>query len=196
MLKVGVTGGIGSGKTRVCQVFETLGIPVLYADSLAKKLMETDPELMAGIVRLFGNEAYLNQKLNNKFIGSIVFADKEKLAQLNALTHPAVIQYGEKWLQQQQSVYAVKEAALFFESGSHQNIDFMIGVAAPLELRIERTMRRDGISREAVLERISRQMDQETKMSRCDAVIQNDDRHSLIEQVYALHLSLLDKASQ
>lgn len=195
MLKVGVTGGIGSGKTRVCQVFETLGIPVLYADSLAKKLMETDPELIAGIIRLFGNEAYRNQKLNNKFIGSIVFADKEKLAQLNALTHPAVIHYSEHWLQQQQSVYAVKEAALFFESGSHQNIDFMIGVAAPLELRIERTMRRDSISREAVLERISRQMDQEAKMSRCDAVIQNDDRHSLIEQVYALHLSLLDKAS-
>lgn len=196
MLKVGITGGIGSGKTMVCQVFETLGIPVLYADSLARKLMENDPELIARISRLFGPEAYLNGKLNRTFIGSIVFADQEKLAQLNALTHPAVINYGAQWLQQQKSPYAIKEAALFFESGSHMGIDFMIGVAAPLELRIERTIKRDHISREAVLDRMSKQMDQEQKMSLCDAVILNDERHSLVEQVYTLHLSLLSKNTQ
>lgn len=194
MLKVGVTGGIGSGKTRVCQVFETLGIPVLYADALAKTLMETDPELREGIIRLFGAEAYRNQKLNNKFLAGIVFSDAEKLAQLNALTHPAVIRYSENWLQQQDSPYAVKEAALFFESGSNRDMDFMIGVAAPLALRIERTMHRDGISRQAVQERMSRQMNQEDKMRLCDAVIQNDDRHSIIEQVLTLHQSLLSKA--
>lgn len=194
MLKVGVTGGIGSGKTRVCQVFETLGIPVLYADALAKTLMETDPELREAIIRLFGAEAYRNQKLNNKFLAGIVFSDAEKLAQLNALTHPAVIRYSENWLQQQDSPYAVKEAALFFESGSNRDMDFMIGVAAPLALRIERTMHRDGISRQAVQERMSRQMNQEDKMRLCDAVIQNDDRHSIIEQVLTLHQSLLSKA--
>jgi dephospho-CoA kinase len=196
MLKVGVTGGIGSGKTKVCQVFETLGIPVLYADSLARTLMETDEELIQQVKSLFGANAYLGTQLNRAFIGSIVFSDKAMLNQLNAITHPAVIAYGENWLQHQQTPYAIKEAALFFESGSDKNIDFMIGISAPTDLRIERTMHRDGISREAVLERIARQMDQEQKMALCDAIVLNDEQHSLIEQVYSLHVSLLSKANQ
>ncbi|MGC4057013.1 MAG: dephospho-CoA kinase [Chitinophagaceae bacterium] len=196
MLKAGITGGIGSGKTIVCQVFETLGIPVLYADIVARQLMESDARIIAGVRNLFGEQAYINGRLNNKYIGSIVFADKEKLQQLNALTHPIVIQYGADWMARQQSDYALKEAALFFESGSHLSMDVMIGVAAPLELRISRTIHRDGLSRQTVLDRIGKQMDQEEKMKRCDFVILNDERHSVIEQVYTIHKALLQRLQQ
>ena len=188
MLKVGITGGIGSGKSTVCQVFETLGIPVLYADGIAKQLMETDPLLREQIVRLFGKEAYLNNKLNRGFLSNIVFKDKEKLALLNAITHPAVIAFGEKWMNAQTNKpYALKEAALFFETGSDKNMDLMIGVSAPLSLRIQRTVERDNISEDAVLARMAQQMNEEEKMSRCQHIIYNDDKQSIIDQVSAIH---------
>ncbi|GAA4458364.1 dephospho-CoA kinase [Rurimicrobium arvi] len=196
MLKAGITGGIGSGKTIVCQVFETLGIPVLYADTVARQLMESDARIIAGVRNLFGEQAYTGGRLNNKYIGSVVFADKEKLQQLNALTHPIVIQYGADWMARQQGDYALKEAALFFESGSHLSMDVMIGVAAPLELRISRTIQRDGLSRQTVLDRIAKQMDQEEKMKRCDFVILNDEKHSIIDQVYTIHKALLQRLQQ
>lgn len=191
MLKVGITGGIGSGKSTVCQVFETLGIPVLYADTLAKQLMAQDLTLQAAIIQLLGTEAYIDKQLNKSYIANIVFHDKNKLAQLNAITHPAVIAYGEDWMKCQKTAYVLKEAALFFESGSNKNMDVMIGVAAPLHLRIERTMHRDAISKEAVMERISKQMDDEAKMKLCDYVIINDDKVSIIDQVLAIHHKLL-----
>ncbi|MDI9319026.1 MAG: dephospho-CoA kinase [Phycisphaerales bacterium] len=193
MLKVGITGGIGSGKSTVCQVFETLGIPVLYADGIAKMLMEQDPQLRAQIIALLGADAYKGNKLNRAYISQIVFADSERLHQLNALTHPPVIAYGEAWLQQQKSAYALKEAALFFESGSDKNVDLMIGVSAPLHLRIQRSMQREDISEQAVQERIAKQMEEPEKMSRCDYLIYNDDAHSIIEQVLELHQVLLQK---
>jgi dephospho-CoA kinase len=192
MLKVGITGGIGSGKSTLCQVFETLGIPVLYADGMAKKLMESDPLLQEQIVRLFGKEAYLNNKLNRGFLSNIVFKDKEKLAQLNAITHPAVIAFGEKWMNAQSNKpYALKEAALFFETGSDKKMNVMIGVSAPLSLRIQRTIERDNISKDAVLARIAQQMNEEEKMSRCHKVIFNNDQDSIIEQVLSIHQDLM-----
>lgn len=193
MLKVGITGGIGSGKSTVCQVFETLDILVLYADGLAKQLMETDPLLREQIVRLFGKEAYLNNKLNRGFLSNIVFKDKEKLAQLNAITHPAVIAFGEEWMNAQTNKpYALKEAALFFETGSDKNMDLMIGVSAPLSLRIQRTVERDNISEDAVLARMAQQMNEEEKMSRCHYIIHNNEKDSIINQVLLIHQQLID----
>jgi dephospho-CoA kinase len=193
MLKIGITGGIGSGKSTVCKVFETLGIPVFYADHAAKWLMENDNNLMASIRELFGEKAYINGKLNREHIASKAFGHPEKLQQLNALTHPATIRYGNDWMENQTGPYAIKEAALFFESGSYSDLDLIIGVYAPLEVRINRSMQRDGVTREKVLERIAQQMDEEEKMKRCDIVITNDDIAAVIPQVLKVHEQFLSK---
>lgn len=191
MLKVGITGGIGSGKSTVCQVFETLGIPVLYADTIAKQLMEHDLALQAAIIQLLGSEAYIGKQLNKTYVANLVFHDKNKLAQLNDIIHPATIAYGDKWMQAQIGPYAVKEAALFFETGSHKHMDVIIGVDAPVALRIQRTMQRDQCTEAKVLERMAQQMDATEKMSLCDEVILNDDKTSIIDQVWAIHQKLL-----
>lgn len=196
MLKAGITGGIGSGKSTVCQVFETLGIPVFYADTAAKYLMQKDEYLKQQIIHLFGPDAYQNGNLNRAFISNIVFTDKEKLAKLNAITHPAVIRYGEEWMNKQNAPYTLKEAAIFFESGSNKKMDVMIGVSAPLHLRIQRTMQRENISEVAVQERISRQMNEEEKMKLCDYIIINDDKTSVIDQVLNLHKILLKQSQR
>jgi dephospho-CoA kinase len=191
MLMVGITGGIGSGKTTVCKVFEVLGIPVFYADVAARRLMETDASLMRGIIALLGSESYRDGKLNRPFVASSIFGNPDLLRKMNALTHPAVIAHGKEWMSRQQAPYALKEAALFFEAGSAGDMDVMIGVTAPLEIRIARTIRRDGISRAHVLERMSRQMDEAEKMKRCDFVIHNDETQAVIPQVLAVHRALL-----
>lgn len=194
MLKVGITGGIGSGKTIVCQVFHTLGIPVFYADDAAKYLMEHDETLINDIKTLFGSNIYANKTLNRKELSDIVFKDPEKLQQLNALVHPATVLYARDWMEKQQSPYAIKEAAIFFESGTYVDMDIMIGVSAPLELRIQRAMARSSATRSEILDRISKQMDQDEKMSRCDYVVINDEVQPIIPQVLNLHQILLEKA--
>lgn len=191
MLKVGITGGIGSGKSLVCRVFETLGIPVFYADTEAKQLMETDALLVAGIKQLFGDDIYQSGKLDRAKVSSIVFNNPVKLEQLNALVHPATIQYGKKWMERQKSPYIIKEAAVFFESGSYKDMDVMIGVSAPKDLRMLRTMQRDSIPAEKVLQRMANQMDEEEKMDRCDFVITNDGMEAIIPQVVDIHRKLL-----
>src|SRR6185436_9087312 len=140
MLRIGLTGGIGSGKSVVAKVFEALGIPVYYADDAAKNLMNADKELKAAILKNFGEGSYTNGELNRKYIAGIVFNDKEKLELLNALTHPATIRDAEEWIKKQTSAYIIKEAALLFESGANKNLDHVIGVDAPLPLRIKRVM--------------------------------------------------------
>lgn len=191
MLKVGITGGIGSGKSTVAKIFEVLGIPVYYADTATRQLMNEDKEVKANIIRHFGEESYKDNQLNRSYIASIVFGNEEKLKLLNSLTHPATIRHSSKWMEQQASTnsvpYAIKEAALLFESGSADYLDYVIGVYAPAPLRIKRTMERDHITQEQVLQRMSRQMDEETKMKRCDFVIINDETELVIPQVIALH---------
>lgn len=191
MLKIGLTGGIGSGKTMVARIFELLGIPVYYADAAAKTIMNEDESLKALIVEHFGKAAYTDGTLNRAYISSIVFQNKEKLALLNSLVHPATIRAAEKWMQQQQAAYAIKEAALIFESGSQNGLDLVIGVYAPKSLRILRTMQRDTISRDEVLKRMSNQVNEELKMKLCDFVIYNNEQQLLIPQVIALHEKLL-----
>ena len=186
-LRIGLTGGIGSGKSTVSKIFEILGVPVFDADTAAKNIMNEDENLKFKIKEIFGKAAYENGILNRKYLASIVFNDAVKLEQLNALVHPATISMAEKWVMQQTSPYTVKEAALFFESGSASGIDYIIGVYAPQHLRIQRVMQRDNITREEVLARMNKQIDEEMKMKLCDFVLVNDEQHLLIPQVIALH---------
>lgn len=190
-LKVGITGGIGSGKTTVTNVFKTLGIPVFDADAAAKKVMNEDEDLKNKIRNFFGEEAYITGILNRKYIADIVFKDAYKLEKLNAMVHPVTIAMGEEWMQQQASVYALKEAAIIFESGAAAGLDYIIGVFAPQHLRIQRVMQRDKVSREEVLSRMSKQIDEFMKMKLCDFVITNDEQQLLIPQVLAVHEKLL-----
>ena len=196
MLKVGITGGIGSGKSVVCQVFETLGIPVFYADKAARYLMEHDALLIDSIKMLFGNDVYEGGKLNREKVASVAFRDHNVLQELNSIVHPATIRYGLQWMEKQNAPYTLKEAAIFFESGSEGSVDVMIGVYAPRKVRILRVMERDGISQEKVLERMAQQMDEEEKMKRCDHVITNDGETAIIPQVLALHELLLAQAGK
>jgi len=189
MLKIGLTGGIGSGKTIVARVFETIGIPVYYADEAARRLMNTNPELKTSIIKHFGKESYKDDKLDRKWVAAIVFNDPEKLALLNSLTHPATIRDAEEWMnsREQSTPYCIKEAALLFESGAAANLDLVIGVYAPQPLRVKRVMSRDGVQSDEVMKRISRQMDEEKKMKRCDHVITNNEHELVIPQVLKLH---------
>ena len=187
MIKVGLTGGIGSGKSTVAQVFKTLGIPVFDADIVAKRIMEEDKVLVASIKKAFGEESYIGDKLNRKYIADIVFKDKYQLELLNNLTHPATIKAAEEWMATQTSPYCIKEAALLFEAGTAGNLDIIIGVQAPDALRIKRVMHRDDISRQEVLNRMGKQIEQDIKMRLCDSVIINDEQRLLIPQVLELH---------
>lgn len=187
MLKIGLTGGIGSGKSTVAKIFETLGIPVYYADAEAKRLMNSSETLKKVIRQNFGEATYENDQLNRKYLAGIVFNDPEKLELLNALIHPVTINDAEQWMQQQSAPYSIKEAALLFESGAAENLDFIVGVYAPQALRIKRVMKRDGLTADEIMKRINRQVNEEMKMKLCDFVITNNEQELLIPQVLKLH---------
>ena len=191
VLRVGLTGGIGSGKSTIAQIFEVLGIPVYYADVAAKRLMNENAELRSAVTTIFGEQAYANKILDRKYISSIVFSDPAKLELLNAIVHPATKKDGEAWMQEQTSPYAIHEAALIFEAKVSERLDHVIGVSSPVELRIKRAMERDQVSREEVLERMEQQLDEDIKMSKCDYVLINDEQQLLIPQVLSLHEKLI-----
>lgn len=196
ILRIGLTGGIGSGKTTAARIFEALGIPVYYADLEAKRLMNEDMLLRSQLIALFGEKAYSSDTLNRPYISSLVFQNKTKLDQLNAIVHPATINHGEKWMQEQKTSYAVKEAALIFESGVNKYLDYVIGVWAPTALRIQRAITRDGSTEDEVVNRMNNQMDEESKMKLCDYVIVNDEQQLLTTQVIAIHEKLLRLAME
>lgn len=193
-LKVGITGGIGSGKSTVCKIFEILKIPIYYADDRAKALMVTNPTLIAGIKKIFGVEAYLpNGSLNRQHIAQIAFSDKGKLAQLNGLVHPAVHADGSAWTKAQIGVpYTLKEAALHFESGGYKLFDKTITVFAPKAIRLQRVLQRDKTTTAAIEARMNKQMPEEEKIKLADFVIYNDGSQSLIRQVLAIHKRLIE----
>jgi dephospho-CoA kinase len=186
MLKIGLTGGIGSGKSIVARVFETLGIPVYYADDAAKRLMSTNENLKESIIKNFGEECYKSGQLDRKQLASIVFNNKEKLKLLNSLIHPATIADANEWMKKQKSAYIMKEAALLFESGADKNLDYVIGVLSPADLRIKRVMQRDGLTEKEVMQRIDQQMDEKEKMKRCDFIITNDEKQLVLPQILEL----------
>ena len=190
MLKIGLTGGIGSGKSTVALIFQVLGIPVFDADKEAKFLMENDESLVQSIKGIFGNESYNGKSLNRTYIANIVFNDPYKLSLLNAVVHPATIRSANEWMKAQNTPYVVKEAALMFEAGSADNLDYVIGVTAPQHLRIQRVIERDKVTREQVLSRMDRQLDDSIKMKLCDFVLINDEQQLLIPQVVKVHKQL------
>jgi dephospho-CoA kinase len=196
-LKVGVTGGIGSGKTMVCQMLHSLGAPVYYADHWAKWLLTHDAELKARIAALFGPDAYgADGSYQRQYVAAIAFAQPEKLAALNALVHPRVLAHGEAWHLEQAAkgvAYTLKEAALLVESGSHQHLDFLIVVTAPEALRLQRVQQRDGLSEADVRARMARQLPEAEKIKLADFVIHNDGLRPLIPQVWAAHQRILQR---
>lgn len=196
MLKIGITGGIGSGKTTVCRVFEALSIPVFNADEVAKMMMVSDRHLVEGIKEAFGEEAYFNNgELNRTFLSGIVFNDSEALQMLNDLVHPAVIQAFDEWAFRKTSKYCLHEAAILFESGAYKSCDKSILVSAPEVLRIQRVMRRDLVNEQQVKARIDKQMPEEEKEKLADFVILNDGKTAIIPQVLELHHCFLTKGS-
>lgn len=195
MLKVGLTGGIGSGKSTVARVFGVLGVPLYSSDLASRRLMNEDPELIRRIKDAFGEQAYTAGALNRSYLASIVFKDKEQLARLNALVHPATIRDGEAWIALQTGPYAIRESSLVFEAGMQAQFDVVIGVSAPDALRIKRVMDRDGVSAEAVRERMRNQIQEGIKMLLCDMVIVNDDQQAVIPQVLSIHQRLLTSSA-
>jgi dephospho-CoA kinase len=189
MLRIGVTGGIGSGKSLVCRVFELLGVPVYYTDLKTRSIQINDQEVVAGIKAIFGEEAYLSPyQLNRTFIAATVFNDKEKLAQLNALVHPKVFQDFEHWCAEHAAFkYVLKESALTFETGFHKKLDKVVVVTAPAQVRISRVLQRDNFRTEADIKTIiERQMPQSEKVKQADFVLENDESHLLLPEIFRL----------
>lgn len=187
MLKIGLTGGIGSGKTTVAKVFELLNIPVYYADAVSKSLYHTNKELMANMKEHFGEDIYTNDQINRQKLAAIVFKDPRKLQLLNSLVHPLTIKDAQQWMARQSAPYVIKEAALLFESASAAGLDYVIGVSTPKHLRLKRVMERDKVNREEVLARMDKQIDEEIKMRLCDYIIENNEQELVIPQVLQLH---------
>jgi len=185
MIKIGITGGIGSGKTTVCKIFEVMKIPVYYADIEAKIIINTDIEIKNSLISLFGKNIYLqNGTIDKKQFSEIIFNDKQILAKVNSIIHPVVKKYYEQWLFQNKNYkFTVKEAAILFESGAYKQVDKIITVVSPLEKRIERIMKRDNTSREIVLKKINNQMSDEEKIKKSDFVIYNNDKTLLLPQI-------------
>jgi len=188
MLKIAVTGNMGSGKSSVCKVFETLGIPVFYADMEAKKLY-TQPEIKSALKNKFGDEIYLpNETLNKQALASIIFNNEEALDFINKLIHPQVYMVFNQWvLKQKNAPYCLQESALIFETGNYRVFDKTILVYAPQEMLIQRIMNRDKSTRKQAIERLSKQMPQDYKKSMADYVLQNDNSTLIIPQILDLH---------
>jgi dephospho-CoA kinase len=194
MKVVGITGGIGSGKTTACQIFEALGVPVYYADLRAKELMAHNASLKAKIVQAFGQRAYSGGELNREYLAKEVFGSKERLSVLNGLVHPAVADDFDEWLEEnRKSPYVLKEAAILFESGAYHNVDVAVLVIAPKEERINRVVKRDGVTRDQVIQRMNNQWTQERKAKLADHIINNDGTQLLIPQVIELHRKFIKK---
>ncbi len=192
MKQIGITGNIGSGKSTVAKIFATLGIPIYDADARAKLVMTDNPTLKEALIQLLSEQAYLaNGSLDRAFIAAKVFKNQDLLNGLNALVHPAVYKDYEDWVLVQTAPYVVKEAALLYESESYKQLDKIMVVHCSDELRIQRTMQRDQSTREAVVERLQKQMPQAEKMARADFLINNDESQLLIPQVMNLHQQFL-----
>ncbi len=194
MLRAGITGGIGSGKSMICKIFELLGVPVFYADDVAKQLYDTNGELRSHIIKNFGSELYPNGLFDKSRMRQIVFNDNKKLQLLDSLVHPVVKLETEKWMRSQQAPYAIKEAALLIESKSYQQLDEIIFVECPIELRIKRVAQRDHLSKEQILGRIAAQMPDAEKKQFATQIIINDENHLIIPQVLSLHDYFIKKS--
>ncbi|MCR9153891.1 MAG: dephospho-CoA kinase [Bacteroidetes bacterium] len=193
---VGLTGGIGSGKTTAAQIFKSLGVPLFLADEESKKLIDSDAKLQASLVELMGSELLTDGKINRAYMASLIFSDAVLLQKVNALIHPAVGDAFKAWYHRQNSSYVIREAAILYESGSHQDCDAVIVVSAPEQLRLERVKARSGESEEQIRKRMSKQWPAEKKEALADYIIHNDGGEMLIPQVLKIHESLIHTANQ
>ena len=188
MIKVGITGGIGSGKTHICEMFKALGVPVYNADERAKWLMQENQSVREQIIQVFGKEAYQDQKLNREFLAKVVFQDKEMLSKLNGIVHPAVALDAKEWHEAHRNEpYTIKEAALLFETESYKQLDKTILVHADEDERVLRVMKRDKVSKDKVLARIKNQMLDIDKMQFADFIINNDGKREIDKMVAKIH---------
>lgn len=186
-LKVGVTGGIGSGKTTVCRIFSILGVPVFSADETARAIMDTDIDIAQQINNVAGRNMYSESGLDRTGLAALIFNNRDLLERINKIVHPAVRKKFEIWSGALDAEYVIYEAAILFESGAFSMLDRIITVIAPVEERIERVVKRNNLSREQVLERIRNQSDDEYKISRSDYVINNSENEMVIPVIISIH---------
>jgi len=190
-MNIGITGGIGSGKTTVCKVFKTLGVPIYDADTQAKLLMNADTELKAALEGYFGSEIYHEGMLDRRKLAEIIFNDRSALEKVNSCVHPAVARDFEHWRMRQTAPYALEEAAIIFERDIAHRFQKVILVTAPDDLRIERVCARDGVSAETVRKRMANQWPEEKKIALADYIIYNDNQRLIIPQVLEIHRILI-----
>ncbi len=188
---IGLTGGIGSGKTTIAKMFEELGVSVYYADDEARKLMNLNKKIHKELVQVFGKEAFKDGELNRAFIANIIFNDKNKLNKINAIVHPEVERHFKKWVSYKSSKYVIQENALIFESGAQDRFDKIITITAPIDVRINRVKNRDGVSKEKVLERMHNQLDDSYKIKNSFFSINNIDLEASRREVNRINESLI-----
>ncbi|SDB43410.1 dephospho-CoA kinase [Flavobacteriaceae bacterium MAR_2010_188] len=188
---VGLTGGIGSGKTTISDMFKKLGVPIYIADTEAKRLMNKSKTIRTKLIKLFGAEAYNDHGLNREFIASKIFNDKNLLEEINHIVHPEVAEHFSKWIKNQDAPYVIKEAAIIFENDMQNQFDFIITVVADKEARIERLLKRENISRERILSVMANQMSDDEKTDKSDFTIINNDLKRAEKSVLKIHKSLL-----
>lgn len=194
MITIGLTGGIGSGKTTIAQWFQEKGIPVYNSDFEAKKLMNENEDLIQQLIELFGDETYKNGEYNRSYVASKVFNDKELLNQLNAIVHPAVFKHFDEWLDNQNSSFVVKEAAILFESGSYKDCDYIISVIADEEIRIKRVAKRDQLNEDQIRNRMKNQWTDEQRIEKSDFIIENNkDLKALKLEFEKVYDEILDR---
>lgn len=191
-LKLGVTGGIGSGKTTVCKVFSVLGIPVFSADDEAKRIQESNRELQLKINSFAGKDLFPEGKLDRAELARLIFSDKELLEKVNSVVHPAVFRSFREWVRKQNSPYSIMEAAILFESGASRMMDRIVTVVTPMEERIERLVRSKRLTREQVIERIKIQIDDKSRITRSDFVIFNSENEMIIPAILGIHEEMIN----
>jgi len=188
---VGLTGGIGSGKTTVSEMFKELGVPVYIADIEARKLTNTSELLKKEIIQILGEKAYVNGKINKKYVAELIFNDKNLLKKINKIIHPRVAEHFKKWCDHQNAPYIIKEAAILFENDGYKSCDFTILITAPLELRINRVLKRDSTTKKEILDRIKNQWSDDEKRKLADFVIENTDLNNTLNKAKKIHINLL-----
>ncbi len=187
---VGLTGGIGSGKTIVAEVFKKLGIPVYNSDTEAKKLMNSDTDIISKLKMIFGYEIYENNILNRRKLAEIIFNNKNKLNTVNSIVHPAVKKHFNIWIKKQTSPYIIKETAILFEAGINKDVKKIISVISPKKIRINRITARDNTSKKDIIQRINNQSTDEYKIKRSDFIIYNDEKKLILPQILDIHEKL------
>ncbi|WP_298343287.1 dephospho-CoA kinase [uncultured Algibacter sp.] len=193
MIIVGLTGGIGSGKTTVAKQFSELGVPIYIADDEAKNLMNRSKVIKRKLIKLFGDKAYIDGELNRPFIANIIFNNKTYLEKMNAIVHPKVARHFEKWMLKQDASYVIKEVAILFENGGHKTCNYIITVVAPIETRIKRLLKRDHTSKEKIEAIMNNQWTDEEKIKHSHFVIENIELDKTKKQVNKIHKKLLIK---